>query len=191
MPLYAHFGSVYKKENIVCFRGTRRTASRHRFRSIIPTTSCSRLGAGSGGKQRTRSHDTETTGRGFAFPRAAGARNRHRSVFRVQEVQGRVRRRGAAADPPTPVLQRQPGQPGRVQDRTDRLRLQTVRRRTLQDATGTEATLRQREPSEIREGEFCVAAAIRIATQSRNGGRRESDNPVGGQGRTRDGSGSI
>lgn len=147
---YNIFLQVYKNASFCC-RGTRRIASRHRIGPILPTATYSRVGAGGSRKRRARSYDAPITGYGDANVRCTGARSRRRSVLRVQEVQGGVCRGSAAPDPSTPVLQRQPGQQRSVPDRPDRLRLQTVRRsRTLQDTSGIEATLRRREPSEIR-----------------------------------------
>lgn len=88
-------------------------------------------------------------------------------------VPGRV----AAPRPPAAVLRGQPGEPGGVPHRPDRVRVQVVQhRRPFQEPAGAAPPLRRAR----RERQ--AAAAGRVAAQPRDGGRGEPDHAAGGAG---------
>lgn len=117
----------------------------------------------------------------------------------MQKVPGRVSGRVAAAHAPAAVLRRPPGGPRRVPHRAAGLRVQDVRRRPVQILAGTPSTLRQRAtPQGYKRGRYRSerrfnarahshgsSAALRVAAQPRDGGRRQPDHAAGGPGGAR------
>lgn len=168
-----------------CSRGSRRTASRHgRGAAFLLAAAGSGPGTGSGGQFRTRCHHVANGWAGFAADRDERARSRHRGMFRMQEMPFSFPRGVAPADAPAAVLRRQPGEPGRVPDRADRLRVQDLHRGPFQDGPGAEEALRDRgAPGQAPESETVGASpTVGVSTQPRDGGRGESDNTARGQG---------
>lgn len=100
----------------------------------------------------------------------------------MQEMPFSFPRGVATADTPKAVFRRQPGEPRRVPHRPDRLRVQDLQYGPFQNGPGAEKTLRERDtPEAVLESEIIVASpTVGISTQSRDGGRGESDNTASG-----------